>query len=64
MTLTYDPKTDTLTLTLSEGTRIEETDELEPGVLVDLDPEGRPVRVEILDLSKRIADAKVGGVPG
>lgn len=43
----YDPETRTLTLRLLAG-RIEESDEVTPGVIADYDARGRVVAVEVL----------------
>ena len=53
MKVTYDIETDTLRIRLSPK-RIEESNELSPGVIVDVDAKGNAVGFEILDASKRI----------
>ena len=55
MKITYDPETDTLTIKLKK-TRIAESDELQPGVIADLDTKGRIVGLEILDASRRVTE--------
>lgn len=52
MKVTYDIETDTLRIRLSPK-RIEESNELSPGVIVDVDVKGNAVGFEILDASKR-----------
>jgi uncharacterized protein YuzE len=53
----YDPQTDTLRLRFSD-TPIKESDEIEPGVIVDYDANGQIVGVELLDASEYITVAK------
>ncbi len=57
MTVTYDRETDTVTITLRDAP-IRESDEIKPGVIVDLDAEGRVVGVEILDASRTVDNAR------
>ncbi len=52
MRLKVDKTSDTLYLRLDEDA-IVESQEVEPGVVLDFDAQGRVVGVEILDLSKR-----------
>lgn len=49
----YDKEIDALAIRWSD-TRIEESDEVEPGVILDYDAEGNVVGVEILEASKKI----------
>ena len=50
--LNYDADVDILTIKL--GGDVFESDELEPGIIVDYDTEGAIVGIEVMDLSKRI----------
>jgi uncharacterized protein YuzE len=51
--LKYDPQVDILDIRLSDSP-IEESDEIEPGVIVDYDANGNIVGIEILDASERV----------
>ena len=53
MQVTYDRETDTLTITLRDA-KIQESDEVRPGVIADFDSEGQVVRFEILRASKTV----------
>jgi uncharacterized protein YuzE len=55
MKVTYDPKTDTLTIRL-KNEHISGSDELQEGVIVDLNSQGKIVGLEILDASKRTTE--------
>ena len=58
MKVTYDPKTDTLSVILKDHARITETDEEKPGIVLDFDDQGDLVSLEILDASKRVTEAR------
>ena len=53
MRVIYDPKTDILTIILSEAP-VAESDEDKPGIILDYDDEGNVVSLEILDASHRV----------
>ena len=53
MKLTYDKETDTLLVVLTRKT-IDETEEIRPGVLADLDENGALVSLEILNTSSKV----------
>ncbi|MBI5815393.1 MAG: DUF2283 domain-containing protein [Nitrospinae bacterium] len=52
MKVTYNTQVDVLRIVLSNS-KIEESDEDKPGVILDYDKEGNIVGLEILDASKR-----------
>jgi len=53
MKVMYDPGTDTLSMIFTTAVVVE-SDEARPGVILDLDQNGRVVSIEILDASRRI----------
>jgi uncharacterized protein YuzE len=57
MKIIYDPETDLLTITL-RSERIKESDEVRPGVIADFGYDGGLVRLEILQASKVVQNAR------
>jgi uncharacterized protein YuzE len=55
MKIVYDLQTDTLTIRLKD-VHISESDELQEGIIADLDSRGNIVGLKILDASQRITE--------
>lgn len=58
MKVSYDPRTDTLSVILKDDTPVAESDEDKPGVILDYDDQGNLLSLEILDASKRVTEAR------
>ena len=58
MKVTYDPRTDTLTVILKDDVLVAESDEDKPGVILDYDEQGNLMSLKILDTSKRVTEAR------
>jgi uncharacterized protein YuzE len=56
MRTSYDPDADALLVWFGpEGIKSASTQEVAPGIMLDFDPDGRVIGVEILDVSTRMA---------
>jgi YD repeat-containing protein len=53
MKVIYDKETDTLSIILRPG-KIAESDEAQPGLILDYDKAGRLVSIEMLDASEQV----------
>lgn len=58
MKVAYDPRTDTLSMILREDARVAESDEDNPGVILDYNERGNLVSLEILDASRRVTETR------
>ena len=58
MKVTYDCRTDTLSVVLKERVKVAESDEDKPGVILDYDKDGNLISLEILDASKRVSETR------
>ncbi len=53
MKIIYDKETDTLSVILRPG-KVAESDEPQPGMILDYDKSGRLVSIELLDASEQV----------
>ena len=58
MKVTYDRKTDTLSVVLKENVTVAESDGDKPGIILDYDATGDLVSLEVLDASMRVTEAR------
>lgn len=55
----YDPEADAMFVWFGpEGVKSAGTEEVSPGIMLDFDPDGRVIGVEILDVSGRMNRSK------
>ena len=53
MKVIYDKETDTLSIILRSG-KVAESDEAQPGLILDYDKAGQLVSIELLDASEKV----------
>lgn len=53
MRIEYDPQADALYIAVQEQIYVDRSREIEPGVVVDLDNQGRVIGFEVLSVSRR-----------
>ena len=58
MKVSYNSRTDTLSVILKDNASIAESDEDKPGIILDYDDRGDLVSLEILDASQRVTEAR------
>ena len=58
MKVTYDRRTDTLSVIFKDDSPVAESDEEKPGIVLDYDTVGNLVSIEILDASRHVTDAR------
>ncbi len=59
MKLKIDKESDALYFRLDETTKILDSEEVEPGIILDFDENGHVIGIEMLNLSSRIAPEKL-----
>jgi uncharacterized protein YuzE len=57
MKVSYDQKSDTLTVVFKEDADVAISDDGKPGAILDFDHAGDLVAIEILDASRRVSEA-------
>jgi YD repeat-containing protein len=58
MKVTYDQRTDTLSIILKDDATVAESDEDKEDVILDYDEAGDLVSLEILDASRRVSETR------
>lgn len=58
MKVSYDPRSDTLSVILREDVAVAVSDDEHPGVILDFDDQGNLVSLEVLDASTRVTDTR------
>lgn len=63
MQWTYDPSVDALSIVFAPRRLPMTTDEVRPGMLIDMDSSGRPVALEFLNASRQFPRAVLESIP-
>ena len=58
MRFSYDPEADALSLRLTDA-RIDDTDEVQPGIIIDYAEDGQVVAIEMLNVRKRSSQVDI-----
>ena len=58
MKVSYDQKSDTLTVVFKEKAAVAVSNDDKPGAILDYDDAGDLVAIEILDASRRVSEAR------
>jgi len=59
MKISYDKESDAIYFTISETTKVAESEEVRPGIVLDFDDNNRVVGVEILGASQRMSNDEI-----
>ena len=59
MKISYDKQSDAIYFTISETSKVSESEEVRPGIVLDFDENNRVIGVEILSASKRMSDDEI-----
>ena len=57
MKISYDQRTDSLTVVFKDAAEVAVSDDGKPGAILDFDRAGDLVAIEILDASRRVSEA-------
>ncbi|MCC7032526.1 MAG: DUF2283 domain-containing protein [Vicinamibacterales bacterium] len=57
MKVSYDQRTDSLTVVFKDHAQVAVSDDGKPGAILDYDEAGELVAIEILDASRRVSEA-------
>ena len=61
MKLNYDSQIDALSVTLRKG-KVNRTVEIAPEIMLDFDKDGKPLYLEILDVSTKIGKSSINSI--